>query len=82
MVKLMHNEMNEHSPPNVWSFTHAPAQKHHDRHDLGKPLHRKALRIFPMGITSTPTKTVDLYSNHRMNMQNPFIDIRRNGWKQ
>lgn len=42
--------------------------------DLGKPLQYKAFRVFPVEVTDTPTKAMDLYSERCITMQSAMYE--------
>ena len=64
-----------------WSCTHAGTIHPPEKLDARKPLSRKGFSFFPQGITSTPTKAVDLYTVDCMNIQTARMIIHGNGWK-
>lgn len=42
--------------------------------EVGKPLLYKAFRVFPYGVSDTPTKAMDLYSNDCINIHRAMYE--------
>lgn len=82
MVTVMQPRLDDYADPSGWICTHAGTIHPLQKLDARKPLHRKAFPFFPKGITSTPTKAVDLYTVACMTIQPARINIHRNGWKR
>jgi len=80
MVIAMQCRLDDYAGRVGWSCTHADTIHTPEKLDARKPLWRKAFPFFPEGITSTPTKAMDIYSVGCMNIQNGLISINRYAW--